>query len=669
MTPRKWRRGIAAGIFGFSGLVFLAACGGPRIPPAAASPSQPRKIPVNVVTASVGTISVNRSYAAIVEPVDQVDVVSLATGRVKTLTVDIGAKVKKDQMIAELSHGALEVQLQGAEATLANAQAQLASVQAAAGPNRRKAQVQLDAARAVLAQLLNPSASDIQVAASAVSIAQSGLDNANAGLNLLLDPPSSEIQVRRSAVSTAQTGLDSAKILLDQLLNPSATAVAAAQETVADAQADLSAAQSELNQAIAKDRSWQIMLGPRISFQANKATLDNPSISEGLTPEEISDAQQAVIANQEQVSILMTQFRSASWAPEDIWNSTSLISEEIRIALWDESKALSALETARAELFELQSPDDRIAALARHSVAIAQDSLESARAVLSELEDPGRIAIAQAKHGVEAAQASLEAETARLNLLHNPNLAEMAAAMAAVTVAEQTLALNQSAFTLHDLQAERARVDQAKAQVNLIERQLEDLKILAPFDGFVAKRWLSAGAMASPQTPIVTVYSDDVLVSLRIEEMEVKSLQQGQQALFTSPGLYAKTFDLRIDDISPTGEPAAHTFSVQMSPVGKVPDLKPGMSGQVSISSRRDNVVVAPRIALLARDGRSAVFVVQDGEARLRIVDLGLVNGEYMEIMNGVEPGDRIVVAGQHLLNDATPVIIDESLKWRDPAK
>ena len=149
------------------------------------------------------------------------------------------------------------------------------------------------------------------------------------------------------------------KIKLAQLQNPSTAELAAAQEAVTHAQTELSTAQAETNQAIAERPSviWQILLQYRISLQANKATLDNPALSRGLTPAEIADAEEAVAANQEQISNSLKKLRSASLDLDDPLNTSSLIPEKIRTGLWAESEALEALETARAELRELQNPE------------------------------------------------------------------------------------------------------------------------------------------------------------------------------------------------------------------------------------------------------------------------------------------------------------------------
>ena len=501
-----WKRAVVSVLLATLGAALLAACGPQQLPPRAASSGQPGDVAVSIPPATAGSISETASYAAIVEATNLVDVVPQGKGWVEKLNVDPGSEVKQGQVIAELSHGTLDAQLQ-------QAQANLAAIKAAAQPNELKAKALLDSARADLKQLLNPSSSDLQVA--------------------------------ESSVAKAQSNLEGAKTELDQLQNPAAAELAAAQEAVAHARSNLIAAQAKTNQAIAKRTSnrWQSLVHFRVALQANIATLDNPFLSRALTTKEIADAEEAVAANQEQISLRLKLLRSTSLDPDNPLNDSSLIPEEIRAGLWSESEALQALETARTKLRELQNPS--------------------------------RETVAQVQFEVDAAGASLDAALAQSNLLRNPRPAELAAAQTAVTVAEQTLALNEEAFTKHAIQA-------AQAQVSQIEQQLAELQVLAPFDGFVIQVWLSPGAVASAQTPIVTIASRDVLVSSRVEETDISSLQIGQRVTFTSRALPGQQLDLQIQWVAPIGDKKSHTFLVQMYPVAEAPELKPGMSGEVS---------------------------------------------------------------------------------------
>ena len=710
-------------LFTLAGMIMLVACG--ASPPPTVSPSGlPEPVVVGVAPVAMGNISVATAYAAIVEEKDSVDLVTLGTGRLEKLNADVGSQVLKGQIIAELSHGTLDAQLQQALVTLRGAQVNLASVQAAAGPEQIKAQAQLDAAVTALDHLrnppdfdvqvansavagalsnlegmktrlnrfLNPSASDLQSAAGDVSQAQSNLDSANTRLAKLLDPSQSDIRAAETAVSIAEINLDSAKIALDQLLNPTAAALAASQEAVVNAQSKLSDAESAVNAAITGElatrslsaelkRAWDTLLDARERKQAASATLLNPALSSGLTAAQLNDAQQDVVRYQETITNQLEVITSTSVIPERI-NTAMLAENSVATALETQEEELNELrnpsqssiavarnnvaiaqaaeDSARDKLNDLRNADASTIALAQNNVAIAQAALNSAIARREELRDPSQSAIALAQFDIDTAQAELDASQVNVELLTFIDPAELAAAEAAVVSAQQALAVSQKPFTGFQIDAAQIAVDQAQAQVELINQQIGELQLLAPFDGVVTRRWLAPGAKADPNTPIVTVASSEVVVSLRVEETGIGSLREGQLVSFTGPALPGKEVELRVDRIAPSGDEKTYTFLVQLTPTGTFPDLRPGMSGQATILTQRENAVLVPKQAVLRHSGQPAIFVIQDDKAVLRRVDVGITDQNNIEIFGGIQVGEQVVVSGHNLLSEGDTVSIVE---------
>ncbi len=649
MVVLDWKWGIIWVLTASVGVGQLAACAPPQSPPAAA---YSQAATFRTEPATRGDITVIKSYATLIEAKNQVDMVPMGAGRIEKLTVSVGSEVKKGQTMAELSHGTLDAQLQQAEAALRKAQARLASVQAVAKPNRIKAQARLNASRAKLDLLLNPAALNLQSAQSAVAKAQSNLDSTKTNLDQLLHPTASDLTEGQTRVAEAQNDLSTAQVNVDQAISNETSAPGLAEYSVNPdpttldtavanlillknpTPADFASVERQLEQTLALYQGlpsgktveasavlWGIVLIARQALEANATTLSNHTLRSALTPAEAAMAQRIVTANQEVISTLLAQITSDSLFPEGI-----------RTAMGLESEALVALEAARAKLKELQNP--------------------------------GKNATALAEYAVDEAQASLDSALADLNLSKNPNSAELAAAETEVAIDEQVLALNQNPHLQHTILVAEAEVDEAQAQVNLFKQQLGELQLRAPFDGFVTQIWLSPGAIASsrPSTPVVTVVSKDVVVSFLVEETGMGSLRKGQQVDFTSPALSAQHLELRIERIAPTGDQSDHTFEVQMYPLDPTMDLKPGMSGQVSIMTRRENVLLVPKEAVLSRGGQPALFVVQDGMADLRKVGGGLTDGKNMEIHYGIQPGDQVLVSGQHLLEEGGSIILEEPL-------
>ena len=724
MIALDFKRGFITVLLVAVGIITLAACEASQ-PLATVSPSSlPRPVEVGVALVTVGSISVTTAYAAIVEAEDLVDVVPLGSGRLEMLNVDVGSQVQQGTVIAELSHGTLDAQLQQALVTLRGAQVNLASAQAATEPEQIKAQAQLDAAQAAVDHLrnppdfdvqvatsgvasaqsnleskktklnrfLNPSSSDLQSEVSAVAQAQSSLDSANIKLSKLLNPSASDIRAAENAVSTAEISVNSANTALDQLLNPTAAALAASQEAVANAQSELSDAESAVNTAITAElasasltaeleTAWDALLNVRVREQAASATLLNPTLRSALTAIELANVQSDEI-----------RFQAAVTTQLAVITSTSVIPEIINTAMSAENSAQTALDTTNEQLNELQNPSESSIAVARNKVAIAQAAEDSARDKLNdlqnadlstialaqndvaiaqaaldsavakrqELQDPSQSTLALAQFDVDTAQAELDAAEANVKLLTFIDPADLAAAEAAVVSAQQALVVSQEPYIGFRVDAAQVAVDQAQAQVELINQQIRELRVHAPFDGVVTQRWLSPGAMVDPDIPIVTVVSAEVRVSLRVEETSIGSLREGQPVTFTSPALPGRDVPLQIERIAPSGDEKTYTFLVQLTSSEPIPDLKPGMSGQASVLTQHENALLVPKEAVLRHAGRPALFVVEGNTALLKRVDVGLNDQVSIEIFGGVQPGDQIVVSGHNLLSEGDTVSIVE---------
>ena len=581
------------------------------------------------------------------------------------------------------------------------------------------AESRLDSAKTQLEKLHDPLMTNVQVAQSALARAQNNLASAKIKVDEARNPSASNLQKAQSAVETTARNLESSQIRLDEILSPSTGDMASAQRAIQNARARLSNAQNTVNAAIAKQpgTTWQSLLSARTSLQANQGVLDSADFNVQLRPEDIADAREAIAHNQQIIDEIVAAISVSPLGDrDDVSNTKSLIPEDIRAAAWSESEAHRALEAAKESLNDLEDPGPDILVPARNAVAIAQAAYDSARESLNELETPtdrtlslaqNNVAIAQAAydsavetlkelqnpsdstisvsendlaiaqaaldaakanqaelqnpsadvvikahHIVDAARAAVDAASARFNRLKSPTAASVAAARAAVASAEQALALSEQSQAQHV-------IDAAQAKVSQIEERIAETRIVAPFDGYVTKVWVSGGAttIINRATPVVSIVSKNVLVYIQVEETVVGSIEPGQELQFLSPALPGQMVNLKIDNISPAGEQMAHTFTVQLSPVASASALKPGMSGQVFIQTQHDQVLLVPKQAVQRKGTQSTVFVVQDGQARQVQVHLGLIDRKYAEILGGVSPGDEVVVQGQNLLTEEAAAV------------
>jgi membrane fusion protein (multidrug efflux system) len=202
-----------------------------------------------------------------------------------------------------------------------------------------------------------------------------------------------------------------------------------------------------------------------------------------------------------------------------------------------------------------------------------------------------------------------------------------------------------------DLDALRAAYDRARLELSYTE-------IRAPIDGVVSARHIKLGNTIAPNDPTFRVTDLDPLVAyVHIPEKEFRKLAPQQTADVVVDALGGDRFTGVISRISPTVDPKTGTFRARV----EVPDpsrrLKPGMFARVNIVyERRENALQLPRAAMIDADGAQSVFVVVDGKAEQRQVRTGLANNGWLEVVEGLDGTEQVVVVGQAGLKTGSAV-------------
>jgi membrane fusion protein (multidrug efflux system) len=210
--------------------------------------------------------------------------------------------------------------------------------------------------------------------------------------------------------------------------------------------------------------------------------------------------------------------------------------------------------------------------------------------------------------------------------------------------------------TKYDLDALRAAYDRARLELSYTE-------IRAPITGVVSARHIKVGNTISPNDPTFHVTNLDPLVAyVHIPEKEFRKLAPGQTAAVVIDALGSEQFVGTISRISPTVDPQTGTFRARVEVPDETRRLKPGMFARVNIVyERRDNALQVPRNAIVDDDGIQSVYVVAGDKAEQRRVKAGLTNNGWIEIVDGLQGDERVVVVGQAGLKTGTAVKIVES--------
>lgn len=194
----------------------------------------------------------------------------------------------------------------------------------------------------------------------------------------------------------------------------------------------------------------------------------------------------------------------------------------------------------------------------------------------------------------------------------------------------------------YDLESQRAAYDLARLELDYTE-------IKAPISGIVSERFIKVGNTIAIGDPVFNITDlDPLLAYLFVPEREFRKLRSGQPAEVTLDAIPGERFEAQILRISPVVDPQTGTFKVTLAVKDQADRLKPGMFGRFRIVyDARENAVLVPRVAVVDDEESQAVFVVEDGQARQRDVRVGYSRGDKVEIVEGLDGGERVVTIGQ----------------------
>ncbi len=211
----------------------------------------------------------------------------------------------------------------------------------------------------------------------------------------------------------------------------------------------------------------------------------------------------------------------------------------------------------------------------------------------------------------------------------------------------------------HELRMQLAAIQALRAEVRLAEKRLADATVRAPFDGAVTARLVSPGQYLRENAPIVTLVKTHPLrLRVEIPETAAAQVRVGSTLRFTTDAAPGAEFEAVVRELNPALEARSRSLTAEARILGNDPRLKPGMFVQVRLRVAEDaSVVAVPREALYQVAGLTKVFTVREGRAVEHKITPGAEVAGWAEVpADVIRPGDLVVVSGQAVLVNGTPV-------------
>ena len=204
----------------------------------------------------------------------------------------------------------------------------------------------------------------------------------------------------------------------------------------------------------------------------------------------------------------------------------------------------------------------------------------------------------------------------------------------------------------------RANVANAETQLGLARRNLSYALVFSPIDGYVAERTADLGEYVSPSSKVATIVRINPLrIRIDVPEQAIPEVSVGQSVSVTTSAWPDKNFSGRIARISPSVSANSRTLTVEAEVENSSGVLKPGQFASVRIlQSRPQPAVLVPVRAVKTESGVSRVFVIKDGHAQQRLVQLGQTEGDLIEVKGGIGADEQVATSNVDQLSDGIPV-------------
>ncbi len=216
-----------------------------------------------------------------------------------------------------------------------------------------------------------------------------------------------------------------------------------------------------------------------------------------------------------------------------------------------------------------------------------------------------------------------------------------------------------------DLELARAQVKQAEAALSELRIMQGNTRIESPLDGFVGIRYLEPGALVNPTTPIVSILDlSRVKTVVPVVESALQQLRLGLSAEITVDAYPQSLYRGNLTRISPFFDPDTRSAEVEIETPNPDWKLKPGMFARVRIDASVQRMALAiPRSGLLMQGRRQGVWRLSEKKTVLfQPVQIGVVENDTVEILEGLEEGAVIVTKGAQSLNEGDQVRLEQPL-------
>lgn len=560
-----------------------------------------KKSAIEYTTADVtkGTLLQTVSETGTITPAKEIELNFLNSGQLSKVNVKVGDKVVPDQILGEVNYSNLAIRQQEAEASLNVSNANVRQSQSAYDSARREYDRSaaslteaIKQAEKTLNDLQDTSSKTVTTYEQAIKTAELNLTNTKSTYQRSVDNKFDSLQLTiENKLSNTATALDAInRIRLDEDLKPT---LSIKNSSILNSLVN----SYESGRDLFKDASAKISIAKTNRNQTNLyAAYNSVQAVASKTFEALNFT----------FSALENSIPSSNYTQTELDNSKAMIDGQATVI----SSAISSLQASKQALEDAYLAYDTNVLSAEQSISQAQTNYDNA--------------LIAARNAVSTAKVNRDQQ--------------LSSAQTRVDNAQSNLGVA------------NAQVGQMVANLNLIKNQISDNVLKSPIAGIITKVNYEVGEQVTPTKAFLSVLTENnYQIEVDISETDIDKVKLNNSAEIT---LDAFGSDVKFQGAVYFVEPAAtviqgvtyYKVKISFDPTGKG-DVKPGMTASAIIqTNKKDEVLIMPARAVIEKDGKNIVRILENEIVRESEVVIGLSGDNGMvEVISGVAEGDKVV--------------------------
>ncbi|RUA32967.1 MAG: efflux transporter periplasmic adaptor subunit [Bacteroidetes bacterium] len=263
------------------------------------------------------------------------------------------------------------------------------------------------------------------------------------------------------------------------------------------------------------------------------------------------------------------------------------------------------------------------------------------------------------KEGEFVKEGKLLVQTNVADLQANLQRLQYTAKLNAQTEQRQKQLLEKEAISKEEYDIAFTNLKTTQAEIDALEAEIDKSRIRAPFSGYIGLRYVSVGSYITPSSQIASLYNvNPIKIEFSVPSRYSALVKKGSNITFSSEAENEER-EAKVYAIEPQIDPVTRTLSARAQAPNPNNTLIPGQFIRINLSlENRENAILVPTTAIMPKADGHTVFIIKEGRAHLKDVELGARTANRVEILKGIAQGDTVAIAGVPQLKDRAEIEI-----------